>query len=297
MPRYRCRRRSAPRRPSRSARRARRARGRSPRRAQGSAAGSQWSVRRIVPSAMRASPRECVGAAWVAARRGGGGHGSLLARSLIARRHGSLRSGAWRRCVPATGWTEVGDRVFVRRYRFYDQDIVAVLGGGDEALVVDTRSSPAQAREILDDLAELRAGPVGVVVNTHGHYDHVFGNAQFRPAPIWGHERCRAMIETTGQQQLAAVRARAPEAGRRARRGRARPAGPALRRRARRSTSAAARSGSGTSAAATRTTTSWSRSPTRTSCARATCSRTARRRTSATATRSTGRRPWSGCSR
>jgi glyoxylase-like metal-dependent hydrolase (beta-lactamase superfamily II) len=108
-------------------------------------------------------------------------------------------------------WTEVGDRVFVRRYRFFDQDIVAVLGGEAEVLLVDTRSTPAQAREILDDLRELRAGPVSVVVNTHGHHDHVFGNAQLRPAPIWGHERCKAMIEATGEEQLAGFRNAMPD--------------------------------------------------------------------------------------
>jgi len=108
-------------------------------------------------------------------------------------------------------WTEVGDRVFVRRYRFYDQDIVAVMGDGGEVLVVDTRLSPTQAREILEDLKELRVGPVTVVVNTHGHGDHVFGNAQLRPAPIWGHERCRVMVETMGEEQLAAARLELPD--------------------------------------------------------------------------------------
>jgi glyoxylase-like metal-dependent hydrolase (beta-lactamase superfamily II) len=112
---------------------------------------------------------------------------------------------------PGNRWTEVGPRVFVRRYRFFDQDIVAVLGDGGEVLVVDTRSSPAQAREILDDLRELHAGPVSVVVNTHGHGDHVFGNAQLRPAPIWGHERCKVMVDTTGEAQLAAARAELPD--------------------------------------------------------------------------------------
>ena len=111
----------------------------------------------------------------------------------------------------ATRWTEVGDRVFVRRYRFYDQDIVAVLGGdGQTALVVDTRSTPAQARELLDDLRDLGAPRVGIVVNTHGHYDHAFGNQVFRPAVIWGHERCRTMIERTGERQLASILAEAP---------------------------------------------------------------------------------------
>lgn len=101
-------------------------------------------------------------------------------------------------------WTEVGDRVFVRRYAFYDQDITAVLGG-DAALVVDTRSTPAQAREILDDLADLGSPRVGIVVNTHGHYDHAFGNSVFRPAAIWGHERCRTMLERFGEAMRADV--------------------------------------------------------------------------------------------
>jgi glyoxylase-like metal-dependent hydrolase (beta-lactamase superfamily II) len=102
-------------------------------------------------------------------------------------------------------WTEVGDRVFVRRYRFVDQDITVVLGG-DAALLVDTRSTHVQAREILDDLHELGSPRVGVVVNTHGHGDHCFGNHVFRPAPIWGHERCVAMIHEFGEESRASYK-------------------------------------------------------------------------------------------
>lgn len=97
-------------------------------------------------------------------------------------------------------WTEIGDRVFVRRYAFYDQNIVVVLGRA-EALIVDTRTTYPQAREIADDLRELGGPRVAVVVNTHGHYDHVFGNHVFRPAVIWGHERCVTMIERFGDRQ------------------------------------------------------------------------------------------------
>jgi glyoxylase-like metal-dependent hydrolase (beta-lactamase superfamily II) len=106
-------------------------------------------------------------------------------------------------------WLEIGDRVLVRRYPFYDQGIVAVLGG-DAALIVDTRTTPGQAREILDDLRDLGSPRVGIVVNTHGHYDHVFGNAVFRPAVIWGHERCRTMIALTGESQRQRVSSELP---------------------------------------------------------------------------------------
>ena len=66
----------------------------------------------------------------------------------------------------ADGWVEIGDRVFVRRYAFYDQNIGVVLGR-DAALVIDTRSTYGQAREILADLRSLSKDPVTVVVDTH----------------------------------------------------------------------------------------------------------------------------------
>jgi glyoxylase-like metal-dependent hydrolase (beta-lactamase superfamily II) len=111
---------------------------------------------------------------------------------------------------PVGSWTEVGDRVFVNRYRLYDLNIGAVLG--DEAvLLVDTRLSHRQAAEIRADLREITPLPVGVVVNTHGHADHCFGNHPFRPAPIWGHERCAAMIESTAEMQRNATIAVIPD--------------------------------------------------------------------------------------
>lgn len=108
------------------------------------------------------------------------------------------------------GWVEIGDRVFVRRYAFYDQNIGVVLGDG-EALVIDTRSTHRQGREILDDLRKLTASPVTVVVDTHGHFDHAFGNHVFRPAVIWGHERCVTFMARTGETRRPKIAAEEPE--------------------------------------------------------------------------------------
>jgi glyoxylase-like metal-dependent hydrolase (beta-lactamase superfamily II) len=107
------------------------------------------------------------------------------------------------------GWVEIGDRVFVRRYAFYDQNIGVVLGD-DAALVIDTRSTHVQAREILADLRELTASPVTVVVDSHGHFDHSYGNHVFRPASIWGHERCVTFMARTGEARRAAIAAEEP---------------------------------------------------------------------------------------
>jgi glyoxylase-like metal-dependent hydrolase (beta-lactamase superfamily II) len=108
------------------------------------------------------------------------------------------------------GWVEIGDRVFVRRYAFYDQNIGLVLGRA-EALVIDTRSTYAQAREIQEHVRELTDAPIGVVVDTHGHFDHAFGNAVFRPATIWGHERCVSFMVRTGEARKRTIAIDEPE--------------------------------------------------------------------------------------
>jgi glyoxylase-like metal-dependent hydrolase (beta-lactamase superfamily II) len=95
---------------------------------------------------------------------------------------------------------EVADGVVVLNYPYLNQNI-GVIVGRDEVAVIDTRSSPGQAREILADVRGITRLPVRVVIDTHGHSDHAFGNATFRPATIWGQAGCPAFLERTGEQQ------------------------------------------------------------------------------------------------
>ena len=158
------------------------------------------------------------------------------------------------------------------------------------ALVIDTRSTHVQAREIVDDLRELTAAPVTVVVDTHGHFDHAFGNHVFRPAPIWGHEGCVAFMARTARVAPGQDRGREPRDRRRSRRGRHRSARSDLRRdglrRRRRTAGRAALPRPRPYRPRHRR--SACRMPP--SCSRATSSRTARSRSSATPIRSIGRR-------
>ena len=117
----------------------------------------------------------------------------------------SVLRAAYHRCVTVgEDWLEVGDRVFTRRYRFYDQQIGVVLGDG-EGLVIDTRTTSGHAQELIADIARLTPFPVRLVVDTHWHADHVFGNHDFRPATIWGHERCRSRLIENGEEQRASL--------------------------------------------------------------------------------------------
>src|SRR6266545_4056686 len=100
----------------------------------------------------------------------------------------------------AAVWQEVGERVFRRRYPALDLNVGAVLGG-DEVLVIDTRSWRAEAEELLRELRALTSLPCRQVLNTHAHFDHCFGNAVFRPAAVWGHQRCAEDLRLHGEEQ------------------------------------------------------------------------------------------------
>ncbi|MHA6759471.1 MBL fold metallo-hydrolase [Streptacidiphilus sp. PAMC 29251] len=100
------------------------------------------------------------------------------------------------------GWSEVADRVFQRRYHPWDVT-VSVIVGADGLAVVDTRCSPAEARELREHLRQLSPAPVRWVVNTHAHFDHVLGNTEFVPpsqvpgAELWAHRAAAAEITGT----------------------------------------------------------------------------------------------------
>ncbi|MGY1828878.1 MBL fold metallo-hydrolase [Geodermatophilus sp. SYSU D01180] len=99
-------------------------------------------------------------------------------------------------------FTEVAAGVFVRRHGSLDLNCGLVVGDG-ACLVVDTRSSPAEAADLAAAVRRVTPHP-WTVVNTHAHYDHCFGNAAFRPATVWGTHGCAADLLATGEAQRAA---------------------------------------------------------------------------------------------
>ncbi|MEZ0093767.1 MBL fold metallo-hydrolase [Streptacidiphilus sp. EB129] len=105
-------------------------------------------------------------------------------------------------------WREVADRVFQRRYEPCDVTVGAVVGS-EGLLVVDTRCSLAEGRELREHLRQLSAAPVRWVVNTHSHFDHVWGNAEFTaprllpPAQLWAHRAAAASMRDSGSDQEA----------------------------------------------------------------------------------------------
>lgn len=105
----------------------------------------------------------------------------------------------------------VAPGVYVRRHRAFDLNTGLVIGA-DRCLVIDTHSSLPSARSLIAEIRVTTSLP-WVVVNTHAHFDHCFGNAAFRPAPIWGHVRCADDLRETGEEQRTAMAEFAAAAG------------------------------------------------------------------------------------
>ncbi|WP_165700019.1 MBL fold metallo-hydrolase [Ornithinimicrobium ciconiae] len=98
---------------------------------------------------------------------------------------------------------EIAPGTYARRSSELDLNCGLVVGS-ERALVIDTRSTTARGEELA---AAVRAiTPVEqVVVNTHAHYDHCFGNAAFRDSQIYGHVGAAESLQRTAEHQRSQV--------------------------------------------------------------------------------------------
>ncbi|OBC08970.1 MBL fold metallo-hydrolase [Mycobacterium sp. 852013-50091_SCH5140682] len=80
-------------------------------------------------------------------------------------------------------WEPLAQGVWRARLPFLDVT-VGLVAGDNDVLLVDSASTLAEARAIEADVHVLTGRPVGQIVLTHNHFDHVLGSAQFTGARI-----------------------------------------------------------------------------------------------------------------
>ncbi len=71
---------------------------------------------------------------------------------------------------------------------------IGIIVGQSETVLIDAGNGPPMAREILVALDEITAPPVGRIVYTHHHWDHVFGASVF-DAPVVANIRSVPFLE------------------------------------------------------------------------------------------------------
>jgi cyclase len=76
-----------------------------------------------------------------------------------------------------------------------------VIVGDREVVVIDSLTNAKMTRSLLDEISSITVKPVGILINTHSHADHVYTNHLFPTATVISSGHGREKTREFQQQQ------------------------------------------------------------------------------------------------
>ena len=98
---------------------------------------------------------------------------------------------------------KVGDRGVL--FTFHDLGIptnVYIIHGEKTVYIIDTYLGPDIMKSVNQYIEDSYGNKSIIVVNTHSHWDHVWGNSLYASSLIIGHEKCKKYMQQDGLRDL-----------------------------------------------------------------------------------------------
>ncbi|MGE5494108.1 MAG: MBL fold metallo-hydrolase [Burkholderiales bacterium] len=94
---------------------------------------------------------------------------------------------------------KIGKRSLVFTYKFPEWDLnLHVINGEKYNYVIDTGCGPANVLPLMEHIK----GKLVVVINTHYHWDHVWGNCTFPDSLVISHPLCRSVVKDKWDEMI-----------------------------------------------------------------------------------------------
>ena len=105
---------------------------------------------------------------------------------------------------------KINDNLILFEYDFFNYNCY-IISTKKYLFVVDTFMGPTSMKEVKEVFDSLSEGKRCFVINTHSHFDHIWGNCLFENTPVIAHKLCRENVIKNAHKELEAYRVSNPD--------------------------------------------------------------------------------------